>query len=140
MVIDFETTFYFHREGPGILFGMADPREQPGFDTSVKWEFLEEVTRVAVGRLPALEDAGIAHAWAGLYEMTPDAMPIIGPAGIEGVYIIAGFSGHGFQHSPAAGRILAQLISGRVVSDIDISAFAADRFSKGRAEIEQNVV
>jgi sarcosine oxidase subunit beta len=140
MVIDFETTFYFHREGAGILFGMADPREQPGFDTSVKWEFLEEVTRVAVGRLPALEDAGIAHAWAGLYEMTPDAMPIIGPAGIEGVYIIAGFSGHGFQHSPAAGRILAQLISGRVVSDIDISAFAADRFSKGRAEIEQNVV
>jgi sarcosine oxidase subunit beta len=139
MVIDFETTFYFHREGPGILFGMADPREQPGFDTSVKWEFLEEVTRVAVGRLPALEDAGIAHAWAGLYEMTPDAMPIIGPAGIEGVYIIAGFSGHGFQHSPAAGRILSQLISGRVVSDIDISAFAADRFSKGRADIEQTV-
>jgi sarcosine oxidase subunit beta len=140
MVIDFETTFYFHREGAGILFGMSDPREQPGFDTSVNWEFLEEVTRVAVGRLPALESSGIAHAWAGLYEMTPDAMPIIGPAGIDGIYIIAGFSGHGFQHSPAAGRILAQLISGQVVSDIDISAFAADRFSTGRAEIEKNVV
>jgi sarcosine oxidase subunit beta len=140
MVIDFETTFYFHREGAGILFGMSDPREQTGFDTSVNWEFLEEVTRVAVGRLPVLEDAGIAHAWAGLYEMTPDAMPIIGPAGIESVFIIAGFSGHGFQHSPAAGRILAQLIAGRVVSDIDISAFAADRFSTGFAEIEKNVV
>ncbi len=78
--------------------------------------------------------------WAGLYEMTPDAMPIIGPTTVEGLYIIAGFSGHGFQHSPAAGRILAQLISGREILEIDISAFAHDRFLTGHAEIESNVV
>lgn len=140
MVIDFETTFYFHREGANLLFGMADREEQPGFDLSVNWEFLERVTPIAVRRLPALADASISHAWAGLYEMTPDAMPIIGPAGDpEGYYMITGFSGHGFQHSPAAGRILADVIAGRD-PQFDLTPFAYARFAKGETEREANVV
>jgi sarcosine oxidase subunit beta len=112
MVIDFDTTFYFHREGAGLLFGMGDPDETPTFDTTVQWDFLPQVIDVAVQRLPALADASISHAWAGLYEVTPDANPIIGPApGVEGLFLINGFSGHGFQHSPAAGRILADVIA-----------------------------
>jgi sarcosine oxidase subunit beta len=141
MVIDFETTFYFHREGAGVLFGMSDPDEPSSYDTTVSWEFLEKVTRVAVKRLPVLADAGIAHAWAGLYEMTPDAMPIIGPAReIEGFYLIAGFSGHGFQHSPAAGRLLADVIVDGAASDFDLAPFSFDRFSLGHAHRERNVV
>ena len=140
MVIDFETTFYFHREGANLLFGMSDPDEKPGFDTTVNWEFLERLTPVAVRRLPILGDVAIAHAWAGLYEMTPDAMPIIGPAaGIDGFYVIAGFSGHGFQHSPAAGRVLADLIAGRD-PQFDLKPFALDRFTTGKAPGESNVV
>ena len=65
MVIDFDTTFYFHREGGGLLFGMGDPTEQPGFDTTVQWDFLPEVTSAAVRRVPALADASVTHAWAG---------------------------------------------------------------------------
>src|SRR5206468_10575522 len=114
MVIDFETTFYFHREGAGILFGMGDAGETPTFDTTVQWDFLPQVIDVAVTRLPALADASISHAWAGLYEVTPDANPIIGSSPeVKGLFQINGFSGHGFQHSPAAGRILADLIAGR---------------------------
>ena len=140
MVIDFETTFYFHREGANLLFGMADRNEPAGYDLSVNWEFLERVTPIAVRRLPALADAAVSHAWAGLYEMTPDAMPIIGPAGEpEGYYLITGFSGHGFQHSPAAGRILADVITGQD-PEFDLSPFAADRFAKGGTEREANVV
>lgn len=140
MVIDFDTSFYFHREGPKLLFGMGDPDEQPGFDTAVNWRVLEKITPVAVRRLPVLADVPIARAWAGLYEMTPDGMPIIGPAGgVEGFYVIAGFSGHGFQHSPAAGRVLADLIIGRD-PQIDLEAFAADRFARGVREREQGVV
>ena len=75
MVIDFDTTFYFHREGAGLLFGMGDPDETPTFDTTVQWDFLPQVIDVAVQRLPALADASISHAWAGLYEVTPDAQP-----------------------------------------------------------------
>lgn len=141
MVIDFETTFYFHREGAGILFGMSDPDEPSSYDSTVSWEFLETITRTAVARLPALADAGIAHAWAGLYEMTPDAMPIIGPAReTEGFFIVGGFSGHGFQHSPAAGRILAEMIVNREARDFDEIPFSFDRFSRGSNECETNVV
>lgn len=140
MVIDFETTFYFHREGAGILFGMSDPDEPSSYNTTVNWELLEKLTRVAVKRLPVLADAGIAHAWAGLYEMTPDAMPIIGPArGVEGFYLIAGFSGHGFQHSPAAGRIIAEVISLGEAHGIDIAPFSFDRFSRG-AEAREAII
>ncbi len=128
MVIDFETTFYFHREGANMLFGMGDPKEPSGFDTTVNWEFLERITPVAVRRLPALADAAVSHAWAGLYEITPDAMPIIGSVEeVTGLFLINGFSGHGFQHSPAAGRILADVIAGRD-SGFDLSPFDFRRF------------
>jgi sarcosine oxidase subunit beta len=131
MVIDFETTFYFHREGGRLLFGMGDPAERPGFDITVRWDFLPSVVSVAAARLPALLDAEVSHAWAGLYEMTPDGLPVIGPApSCEGVYVIAGFCGHGFQHSPAAGRVLADLITGRDPG-IDLSPFALARFRGG---------
>jgi sarcosine oxidase subunit beta len=131
MVIDFDTTFYFHREGAGLLFGMGDPNEEPTFDTTVQWDFLPQVIDVAVTRLPALADAAISHAWAGLYEVTPDANPIIGPAdGVGGFYLINGFSGHGFQHCPAAGRLLADLITGRD-PEFDLTPFAAERFTSG---------
>ena len=129
MVIDFDTTFYFHREGAGLLFGMGDPDETPTFDTTVQWDFLPQVIDVAVQRLPALADASISHAWAGLYEVTPDANPIIGPAaGVDGLYLINGFSGHGFQHSPAAGRILADVIAERDPR-FDLTPFDLRRFA-----------
>jgi sarcosine oxidase subunit beta len=140
MVIDFESTFYFHREGGGLLFGMGDPDEQPGFDITVRWDFLPKVIDVAMKRLPALADASVSHAWAGLYEMTPDHNPIIGPASeVSGFYTIAGFSGHGFQHAPAAGRILADLMTGRD-PQFDLSSFAHDRFARPDREQELNVV
>jgi sarcosine oxidase subunit beta len=140
MVIDFETTFYCHREGAGLLFGMGDPDESPTFDTTVQWDFLPQVIEVAVQRLPALADASISHAWAGLYEVTPDANPIIGPApGVDGLFLINGFSGHGFQHSPAAGRILADVIAGRD-PHFDLTPFAAARFAAGSVSGERYFV
>ena len=140
MVIDFESTFYFHREGGGLLFGMGDPDEAPGFDITVRWDFLPKVIEVAVRRLPALADAAVSHAWAGLYEMTPDHNPIIGAAPeVSGFYTVAGFSGHGFQHSPAAGRLLADLIVGRDPG-FDLSPFAPGRFAARSVNAELNVV
>src|SRR5262245_32723318 len=129
MVIDFETTCYFHREGAGVLFGMGDPKETATFDTTVQWDFLPQVIDVAVRRLPALASASISHAWAGLYEMSPDGNPVIDRAAtVEGFYLINGFSGHGFQHSPAAGRILADVITGREPG-MDITPFSIERFN-----------
>ena len=140
MVIDFETTFYFHREGAGVLFGMGDRDERPTFDTTVQWDFLPRIIDVAIQRLPALRDAAITHSWAGLYEVTPDANPLIGAApGVQGFYLLTGFSGHGFQHSPAAGRIVADLIAGRD-PHFDLAPFAPDRFASGLGSGERYVV
>ena len=140
MVIDFESTFYFHREGAGLLFGMGDKQEGPTFDTTVQWDFLPQVIDVAVKRLPALADASVSHAWAGLYEMSPDGNPIVGAAPrVGGFYLINGFSGHGFQHSPAAGRILADLIVGRDPG-LDITPFSPARFVGTGATGERYVV
>src|SRR5262245_34864806 len=140
MVIDFETTFYFHREGAGLLFGMGDKSEGSTFDTTVRWDFLPQVIDVAVKRLPALADASVSHAWAGLYEMSPDGNPIIGPAPtVGGLVLINGFSGYGFQHSPAAGRVLADLIVGRDPG-LDVRPFALERFAHAGVTGEQNVV
>ena len=140
MTIDFATSFYCHREGANILFGMCDQNEAPGFDMTVRWDFLDTVVTVAVTRLPVLADGTVSHAWAGLYAMSPDANAIIGRAeGVEGFYLINGFSGHGFQHSPAAGRLIADLIVGRE-PDIDLSHFALSRFARGTSDIEATVV
>ncbi len=140
MVIDFETSFYFHREGANLLFGMGDPNEASGYDTTVRWDLLPDVVEAAVRRLPILAEAAVSHAWAGLYEMTPDAMPIIGPvASVPGLYVIAGFSGHGFQHSPAAGRVLADLVAG-IDPRFDLAPFALERFSRRAAGGEAHVV
>jgi sarcosine oxidase subunit beta len=140
MVIDFESTFYFHREGAGLLFGMGDRSEASTFDTTVQWDFLPQVIDVAVRRLPALAEASISHAWAGLYEMSPDGNPIIGAAPpVEGMFLINGFSGHGFQHSPAAGRILADMIAGRD-PQFDLTPFALGRFAHTTVGGERYVV
>ena len=78
MTIDFATSFYFHREGLGLLAGMSDPAEPPGFSTHVDDAFLEPLAAAADVRAPAVLDAGIAHRWAGLYEVTPDHNALLG--------------------------------------------------------------
>ena len=72
MTIDFTTGFYFHTEGPGLLFGMADPDQPAGFDSPMRPDWLEVVGDVVAHRAPALLDVGIAGGWHGYYETTPD--------------------------------------------------------------------
>jgi len=140
-IIDFATGLYFHREGLGVLTGMANPDEPVGFDQSVDetWELVH--LEAAMERLPLLERAGLASRWAGLYENSPDAHPILGriPA-LEGFYCIGGFSGHGFQHGPACGLLLAEEILEGEAHTLDVSALSITRFEEGKEIVEYNVV
>lgn len=141
MVIDFSTTFYFHRESGGVLMGMGSPDGPRSFDLNVDPDFLEKVLAVGLHRYPMLADAGISKAWAGLYEMSPDAHPILGRApGIEGFYLANGFSGHGFQHAPVAGKLLAEEIVLGNARTLDITPLRLDRFQDGISVREINVV
>jgi sarcosine oxidase, subunit beta len=138
-VIDFKQRLYFHQEGEGLLTGQSMVGRVPSFDETVDKDWTVEHLGNAIERLPLLEKASVMTQWAGLYENTPDAHPIIGKAGKEGFYVVAGFSGHGFMHGPIAGLLLAeQILEGKATS-IDISALAFERFSN-EVKREFNVV
>ncbi|HEC33158.1 MAG TPA: FAD-binding oxidoreductase [Chloroflexi bacterium] len=140
-VIDFAQSLYFHREGPGILTGMSNPDESVGFDQSVdsEWELVH--LEAAMKRMPILERAGLASHWAGLYEVSPDAHPILGPIPpVEGFYCIGGFSGHGFMHGPICGLLLAEEILEGKAHSLDIAPLSIERFRQGEKVVEYNVV
>jgi sarcosine oxidase subunit beta len=139
--IDFAQSLYFHREGPAILTGMSNPGEIVSFDQSLDqdWELVH--MEAAIKRLPILEQAGLASHWAGLYENSPDAHPILGRIPeVEGFYCVGGFSGHGFQHGPACGLLLAEEILDGAAHTLDISQLDLARFREGREIVEYNVV
>jgi sarcosine oxidase subunit beta len=138
MTIDFHTSFYFHPEGEGVLFGMSDLATAPGDNTAVDWSILDRITAVAQLRWPPLLDARVKSAWAGLYENTPDFQPLIGPLQ-PGLWIAAGFSGHGFMMAPVIGRWLSTWMTDGAPT-ADLRAFAPDRFAAGRLQPERNVV
>ncbi len=139
-VIDFAQSLYFHREGDGLLTGMSNPNEPPGFDQSVDKDWELVAMEAAAKRLPILETAGIASRLAGLYEVTPDAHPILGPTPIAGFYVCAGFSGHGFMHGPICGRLMAEeILTGRATT-LNIDPLRISRFIERKTVDEYNVV
>jgi sarcosine oxidase subunit beta len=140
MTIDFTTSLYFHPEGDGILFGMRDRNESPGYSVEVDWSFVDKIGDAAAVRAPSLLTAGIRTGWAGLYETTPDNQPILGPVDmVEGFWCACGFSGHGFQQAPAVGLLLAQdFVEGR--SELDLTPFSHRRFTDAALQPEMNVI
>ena len=138
--IDFTTGFYFHEEGPGLLFGMADPDQPPGFDVELRPDWLEVVAEVAARRAPRLADVGIAGGWSGFYETTPDHNAVIGSArGVPRFFYATGFSGHGFLLGPAVGEVVRDLVLDRRPV-VDVSAFSAERFSVSSGRPERNII
>jgi sarcosine oxidase subunit beta len=135
MVIDMSTGFHFRREGKGILLAWNDPEETPGFKTEFDPGFVEKILTRAADRVPRLAEAEVnpRRAWAGLYEMTPDHHAVIGPApDVAGLYFVNGFSGHGVMHSPASGRITADLILRGHSDLVDATLLNVTRFSSGK--------
>ncbi|MGJ9421390.1 NAD(P)/FAD-dependent oxidoreductase [Aeromicrobium sp. CF3.5] len=138
--VDFSSSFYFHREGEGLLLGMAEESDAWGFDLSRSSEWLETLAGAMERRLPSLGDVGIQSGWAGLYEMTPDHNALIGESGEVSRFLYAtGFSGHGFLMGPAVGEIICDLYLGEAPS-IDVSSLAADRFAAASPRPELNIV
>lgn len=142
LVIDTATMFYFHCEGAGVLMGMPRLADAVAtFETIVddRW-IADELLPQAIRVLPALEQAGLARSWVGLYEMTPDHHAILGPVeGLAGLYLANGFSGHGFQHAPIVGKVTAELVTGAAPT-VDVSSLRLERFARGELIGESHVV
>ncbi len=140
MTIDFETSFYFHREGPGLLMGMSDPVQKPGFGVETSDEWIPGLMDVVRRRAPRITDVGIRGGWAGLYEMTPDHNAIIGEAaGVSRFLYATGFSGHGFLQGPAVGEILRDMVLRRPTF-VDVSPLSVERFDAAALRPEYNIV
>ena len=127
LTVDFSSGFYFHSEGPGLVFGGRQPS-------------LEALAPVATRRLPLLADLPVQASWEGLYEMSPDRNAIVGEAEELSRFLYAtGFSGHGFQQSPAIGEHIAERVVG-IVPRLDLGALSAERFARGETRREAFVI
>ncbi len=127
LTVDFGTGFYFHREGPGLVFGGRE-------------ETLDGLAAPASRRLPVLAELPVQSSWWGWYEMSPDHNALVGEAPEPGRFLYAtGFSGHGFQQAPAVGEHLAELVAGRTPT-LDLSPFRLERFAAGKPKAEHVVV
>ncbi len=129
--IDFSSSAYFHNSDDGLLFGLADPGQEDGFDTTWTPQWLELFRAAARRRAPALAGLRTVGGWAGLYEVTPDHNALIGrSARLPNFLYATGFSGHGFLQAPAVGEVVRDLCLGREPFT-DISPLSADRFHHG---------
>ena len=140
MTIDFSTSFYFHGEGRGLLMGMSDPDEQPGFRLERSDAWLPRLGEAVARRAPGLADVGLVTGWAGLYEMTPDHNALIGEAsGVDRFLYATGFSGHGFLMGPAVGEVLRDLFL-RQSPPVDVEALSVERLLQDDLRPECNIV
>jgi len=137
MVVEEETGFHFRRRRDRLVVAMSDSSPRWGFETSVDESVFDDRLARLAHRYRGAAACEVADAWAGLYDMTPDAHPVVGRIA-EGVFAACGFSGHGFMQSPAVGRALAEeIVHGR--SSFDLSPYRLDRLA-GEAELAETVV
>ncbi|WP_284744273.1 NAD(P)/FAD-dependent oxidoreductase [Amycolatopsis sp. RTGN1] len=142
LTIEMPSAFYFHREGPGLAMSFCEDDGFPGFGTQYEaGDWLPRLAELAGRRIPAVLDAGIRTAWAGLYEVTPDRNQIVGESVLLSRFFYAtGFSGHGFQMGPAIGELIRDLYLG-LPTAVDIAELDVRRFeSADTAPVERNIV
>jgi sarcosine oxidase, subunit beta len=143
MIIDMSNGFHFRPEALGFLLAWNDPEETPGFKPDFDPGFVEKILTRAADRVPCFENLAVdpKRAWAGLYEMTPDHHPILGPVeDVPGFFLANGFSGHGVMHAPATGKILSDLILTGACDLVDTSLLGFSRFAEGKLIHESAVL
>ena len=129
MTIEAESGFHFRRRADRLVLAMQDAEPRWGPEAWVDESVFEDRRARLARRFPLAQDVRVESGWAGLYDMTPDAHPIIGRVA-DGVYVACGFSGHGFMQSPAVGRALAEeILHGG--SSFDLSPYRLERFAAG---------
>lgn len=113
----------------GLVGHATDPDER---QADVPLDVVAEIGEQVATRLRSFEAAGVASTWTGLYDVTPDWNPVLGPLpGWDGLRVGFGFSGHGFKLSPAVGRLLAQSALG-LATDVPLAPYRYERFDEGR--------
>ena len=140
MLMSFSGNYYIQQRPHGsIICGMSPQGHPQDYENKTTWQFITEMSKVLSHLLPRTRGIRVVHQWSGLYDMTPDAQPILGETDIKNFYHSTGYSGHGFMLAPIAGKILAQHLTGQT-PDIDFSMLDYRRFERGELIREPNVV
>jgi sarcosine oxidase subunit beta len=140
MIMSFAGNIYLQQEPGGEFIMGFGPAEHETFSITSTWDFVETMCQKAVSYLPYLKDIRVIRQWAGLYEMSPDAQPILGKAEeVDGLYLATGFSGHGFMFGPITGQLMAEYILG-IPTTIPIDKLDVGRFKRGELIFEPSVV
>jgi glycine/D-amino acid oxidase-like deaminating enzyme len=138
--LDLLTTLYFHNAGDGLLLGISDPAQSPGFGREFSYDWLPAFDKAAAVVAPSLVGVKVKGGWAGLYENTPDHNALIGRARTPRNFLYAaGFSGHGFLQAPAVGELVTDLFLERN-SFMDPHPFRAERFLDAEALSETHII
>jgi sarcosine oxidase subunit beta len=141
MLMSFSHNFYCQQTPHGsIIMGFGDPNERKDGDIGSSWQFAQKMAQKITAVMPLLKEVSMIRQWAGLYNMSPDAQPILGEhPQIEGFYMAIGFSGHGFMLAPITSKLIAELILKRKTS-LPIDKLEIERFERGELIIEPSVV
>ncbi len=112
MIISFKYTIYFSQQKHGeIVGGIGDPNEPSSYNIKSSLKFVERFTDVLGMIVPAFKNLNIVRQWAGFYDVTPDAQPILGfTEGVDTLIQANGYSGHGFMVAPKVTELIAELI------------------------------
>ena len=130
LITDLDTGVYVRSEGGAAMIGVKPPHMTIGFEIDTSAELISWMAERASVRFPSLADAGLVHLVTGLYEVTPDGLPIAGRDDrLENLFVISGFNGHGIMHGPALARALAELIILGRPTELDLGAFSPARFA-----------
>lgn len=141
MFMGFAHNIYIQQTPHGsFIMGRGDKDEPRGFAINSAWEFLERMAKTVVKLLPLLGELSVVRQWAGLYNMSPDRQPVYGAVKqLDGYFVAAGFSGHGFMFGPVTGVVIAETVL-NLAPTVDVSMLTYDRFSTGKLFIEPSVV
>jgi sarcosine oxidase subunit beta len=131
---------YFSQTQRGeVVGGMGDPEEPEGLSQGSTLRFLARFARAATALCPALAGVQVVRQWAGLYDLTPDNNPVLGPAGPENFLQLSGFVGHGFMMAPAVAELYADWLAGRGKDEL-FERFGVERFARGGAPKEDFII
>lgn len=141
MIISFRHGIYFSQSEHGnVVGGIGNPDEEPGLNQKSSLWFMKKFSDTLLDFIPRFSGVNMIRQWAGFYDVTPDAQPILGSVPeVKRFYQINGFSGHGFMVSPMVSKVTAELVAGKQPS-IDIERLKVERFEDMDLEEEGGVV
>ncbi len=141
MIVSLYHHFYMQQvPHGGFIMGHGDPEEPESHNINSSVKFPIKLSKKIISVFPSLKDLRMIRQWGGLYDMSPDAQPLLGEdEHVKGFYTSAGYSGHGFMLAPYTSKLVAQAVLDKE-PEMDISVLHYNRVKTGDLILEPSVV